>query len=245
MERPLVCLHGSFGQGSDWQRFVEAAGRARAFTPDLPAHGSRPHERAASLEAIADELARDLPEACDVVGYSLGGRLALALAHAHPSRVRSLVIESANPGLDEPARSLRRTLDGTRADELVANPRAFLESFWQLPLFETFREHPRFVSEVEQRIERAERDPEALGASFRELSVGRQADYFERAADFDVPLLFVAGERDPKYRAIGARFAERVRGASLVVVPGAGHNVHFEAPERFRELVTAFWEGLK
>lgn len=241
---PLVCLHGSFGEGADWTDFAERSGRAEVHCPDLPAHGARFAEGVASFDALVTELGQDLPEQCDLVGYSLGGRLALGVALAFPDRIRSLILESASPGLPERERPSRCMQDDVGAVELATNPRAFLTSFWQAPLFTSFRMHPEFDTHCSQRIERAERSPQVLAQTFAALSPGRQPDYNATASALALPLLFVAGSLDAKYRGIGVRLASLVPGARFDVVDDAGHNTHFEQPERFAACTERFWESL-
>ena len=100
MTVPLVLLHGSFGQGDDWSEIVDRLDRP-AITPDLPGHGARFAEPAPAFGDAAIELSALIPRGADLVGYSLGGRLALQLAALDPSTppIRSLVLESAHPGV--------------------------------------------------------------------------------------------------------------------------------------------------
>lgn len=99
MPPTLLCIHGWGLNGSVWQDLAGAlAGRARVLAPDLPGHGARAGEgRFGGLEAVADELAAGLDARVCVVGWSLGGLLALSLARRHPDKVSSLVLLAATP----------------------------------------------------------------------------------------------------------------------------------------------------
>ena len=244
MKVPVVLLHGSFGCGEDWHCVVDRLDRD-AHTPDLPAHGDRFAEAASSFEDTVDELVRSLPGRCDLVGYSLGGRLALAAAMRAPAgRVRSLVLESAHPGLSEPVRAERRRQDAARGEQLAQSPRAFLRDFYASGLFESFRAHGDFERVVAERSERAARAPAALGATIAALSVGNQPPLTAALLRSDLPTMLTVGSLDTKYAGIAAALRDAApprRNIQLRVVAGAGHNVHLEAPDAFANALTAFW----
>jgi 2-succinyl-6-hydroxy-2,4-cyclohexadiene-1-carboxylate synthase len=60
---------------------------------------------------------------------------------------------------------------------------------------------------------------------------------WDRLHELTMPATVVVGERDAKFRAIGERLADALPDAELVVVPGAGHAVHLEAPERLAAII--------
>src|SRR6185436_1553149 len=104
MPADLLLLHGFTQTGASWDGVSRAlAGRYRAVAPDL---GAGP------WEAELDRLEALAPAEFVLAGYSMGGRLALALALRHPQRVRALVLVSASPGLaDAEERAVRRAAD--------------------------------------------------------------------------------------------------------------------------------------
>ena len=114
------------GSSADWQDVVAAIGdRAFCITPDLPGHGASlgltpdaytMEETARSVVRALDELEVERPV---IVGYSMGGRLALYLALCYPERCAGLFVESASPGLEsEGERTARRAADGKKAKRL-------------------------------------------------------------------------------------------------------------------------------
>ncbi|HMR64804.1 MAG TPA: alpha/beta fold hydrolase, partial [Anaerolineae bacterium] len=105
----IICLHGFMGNGADWLPLVKPwADRFYCLLPDLPGHGrhlSRSLAEPLTFDRLADELAKfgeslNLAQV-GLLGYSLGGRLALYTALKHPAKFASLILESANPGLTD------------------------------------------------------------------------------------------------------------------------------------------------
>ncbi len=215
MPGDLVLLHGFTQTGASWEAVVrELAGRYRALAPDL---GAGP------WEAELDRLEALAPPAFALAGYSMGGRLALALALRIPERVARLVLVSASPGLADPAeRAARRDADTALADRIEAiGAEAFAREWAAQPLFAG---QPPEVAAAAH-ADRLRRSAAEHAAQLRGLGTGVMPPLWDRLAELTMPVTLVVGERDAKFRAL----AERM-GAPVVVVAGAGHAVHLEAP---------------
>ena len=215
MPADLVLLHGFTQTGASWDGVVgELAGRYRALAPDL---GAGPWEvELDRLEALA-------PPAFALAGYSMGGRLALALALRSPQRVSRLVLVSASPGLaDRGERARRRDADAALAERIEAiGAEAFAREWAAQPLFAG---QPAEVAAAAHE-DRMRRSAAEHAAQLRGLGTGVMPPLWERIAELAMPVTLLVGERDAKFRAV----AERM-GFPTVVVPGAGHAVHLEAP---------------
>jgi pimeloyl-ACP methyl ester carboxylesterase len=79
--------------------------------------------------------------------------------------------------------------------------------------------------------DRLRNDPGALAVALRGLGTGVMEPLWDRLGELALPVTLVAGERDPKYVAIAHEMAARVADSEVVVVPGAGHAAHLEAPD--------------
>ena len=184
-----------------------------------------------------------------VVGYSLGGRLALALAYdvlryQKCIQLASLSLLAAHPGLsasDAIARGARIAQDRQLASrlQLLRTPeqwRVFFDTFWYaLPLFGALKAHPDYPALLTRRT--AYRRPEEgeLWASFlMEASSGTQRDYRADLIASGFPVLYLTGEQDQKYAALGAalQVQARSRGAMFqaLCLAEAAHMVYFEQP---------------
>ena len=216
MPADLVLLHGFTQTGASWDGVVrELAGRYRPLAPDL---GAGP------WEAELDRLEALAPSAFALAGYSMGGRLALALALRIPERVQQLVLVSASPGLAGAGeRAARREADEALAARIEAiGAEAFAREWAAQPLFAG--QPPEVAAAAHE--DRMRRSAAEHAAQLRGLGTGVMPSLWDRLGELAMPVTLVVGERDAKFRAI----AERM-GFPTVAVPGAGHAVHLESPE--------------
>ncbi len=237
--RPLLALHGFTGGGADFGPLARRVGAAW-IAPDLPGHGGT--TAPATFTAAVDDLARLVgAPTFDLLGYSLGGRVALALAAAHPHRVRRLVLVGASPGLASPGeRARRRGADAERAAQVEAAGVADFLAAWQAqPLIAT-QARVDAPTRAVMRAVRAGHTAAGLSASLRGMGTGAMPPLWDALAHVSCPTLLVAGAEDPKFLAIAQRMFERLPRAEVWPVPGAGHCAHLEAPARFAERLGAF-----
>jgi 2-succinyl-6-hydroxy-2,4-cyclohexadiene-1-carboxylate synthase len=178
-------------------------------------------------------------ERCFLVGYSMGGRLALYLALHFPKYFSRVVLESASAGLrTEAERSNRRSLDRQLAAKLETSDfRLFLENWYQQSIFTNLRSHPNFAQMLEQRLNNS---PSQLAKSLRNLSTGVQPSLWGKFSDNEIPLLLLAGELDPKFVQINRQMEEVCKFAKLEIITRCSHNIHFENSDLFVEKVEAF-----
>ena len=234
----LVLLHGFTQTGRSWGPLLPSlAEHFEVLTPDLPGHGARSAERADLWQAAA-QVGRECGRAA-YLGYSMGGRVALHLALAHPELVKRLVLVSATGGIDDHAeRAARRREDEALADAIEAEGvDAFLERWLAQPMF------AGSSPQVAGLDARRENTPEGLAAALRLMGTGTQEPLWRRLDELTMPVLVTAGERDDKF----AEQALHLGGwigptAELALVPGAGHACHLEQPEAFLELLLPFLE---
>jgi 2-succinyl-6-hydroxy-2,4-cyclohexadiene-1-carboxylate synthase len=245
-EAPTLCfLHGFMGSSADWASIVEGlADDVHCLTMDLPGHG-RSLDRgddvysvAGATEAVVKVLDAEEVSACTLVGYSMGGRVALSLALREPDRVDRLVLESVSPGLrSEAERAERRAVDADRADRIEEDLDAFLADWYRQALFESLARYGLVETMVRTR---STNDPRELARALRGLSPGRQASFWDRLDTLDGPTLILTGALDDKYVAITDEAATRIDPARRVVIPEAGHNVHAERPSAFLDALGSF-----
>lgn len=246
---PLLLLHGFTGRGSGWAAHLPAL-RAfrRTVIVDLLGHGRSDAPADPARYAVprqADDLAallRSLGGApADVLGYSMGARIALQLALDHPAVVGRLVLESPSAGLADPGERERRRL----ADEALARTiegegvPAFVDHWQGQPIFAS---HAALSPAARARLRRQRTGHTAAGLanSLRGGGQGAMIPLHPRLGEIRIPTLVVAGGLDALGCERAAAVAGGIGGAGLEVVDGAGHTPHLEQPAAFRRLVLAF-----
>src|SRR5687768_14977927 len=192
---PVVLLHGFTGSSASWATFAKALDRFSTIAIDLPGHGrsSAPSDPARyALPRFADDLAAVLDalhvDRAAVLGYSLGARAALHFALAHPVRVSALILESASPGIDDPAeRAERAALDAALADAIERDGiRAFVDRWEQLPLWAS---QARLSTEARGRLraQRLANEPHGLANSLRGAGAAAEPSVLDRLAALEMP----------------------------------------------------------
>ncbi len=237
----LLLLHGLFGSGNNWKRHArELAERYRVLLPDLRNHGRSPHAPSMDYRVMTDDLIGLFDaEAIDkvaVVGHSMGGKVAMALALTRPERVAALIVVDIAPvtygrhlhGYIEAMRHMNLVGIGSRAEADQALASAVPE-----PMVRQF-----LLTNLERHTEHYHwRIPLDILADQMPLLEG----FPELTPSFAGPTLFIHGGRSPY---VGEAHREIIRRlfpqAELACIPEAGHWLHVEAPEQFAELLEDF-----
>jgi 2-succinyl-6-hydroxy-2,4-cyclohexadiene-1-carboxylate synthase len=241
---PVTLLHGFTQSGRSWREVIDRMpGGFRWIVPDLRGHGETwtRHGAQCTMEACTadlDMLWDDLDiEGTHLVGYSMGGRLALHVAARLPRRVLSLLTIGAHAGLGEDAREGRRRGDEALAERIEKDGVEAFARYWGgLPLFAGLeRRGPPFVAQVE--AERLQNHAPGLACSLRGMGAGVMQPLWEELAGVTCPCTFVAGQLDHGYVASARRLAAIVPNGRVEVVLRAGHPVHQERPDAFARVL--------
>lgn len=247
--RVMLLLHGFTGTARTWSRQIDAWGTDHhVIAPDLLGHGrsDAPTDPAAyalerQVAAVADLLELLDAGPADVIGYSMGARLALVLALEHPGSVARLVLESPSAGIaDEVERARRRETDERLADDIEADGmEAFVRRWEAMRLFAT---HARLAEDVraDLRNERLSHDPRGLAASLRGAGQGAMQPLYDRLSSIAFPALVLAGALDAVGHSRARSVAEALPLGTLRVITAAGHTPHLERPDAFIAAVDAF-----
>lgn len=241
----IILIHGFTGNGESWREVAERiGGRRKVVSIDLPGHdGATPiAEEESGFGGAVDRLAVALRNAgmrsSHVVGYSLGGRVALGLMARHPVLVRSATLIGSHPGLrSEKEREERAAVDGKWIDILDGEGiEAFVEQWEKLPLFAS---QAKLGEETlaTQRATRLSHNAAALAASLRTMGLAAMPNYWDRLRDLDIPVHLVVGGEDEKFVGLAKTMCTWLRDSKMTVIPGAGHNLVLEAPEKLAETI--------
>ncbi|MGL4398368.1 MAG: alpha/beta fold hydrolase [Luteolibacter sp.] len=232
------CLHGAVGMAADWRGFAKnlaATGigsRAVDLWRFLDCCPMPLTEFGKTLNAEAGgEVFRGSGRA--LLGYSMGGRLALhaLLEKDHPWQ--AAVIVSTHPGL-ETGRAERRAADAEWATKaLTGSWQEFLTTWNAQPLLGA----PIRDLQISSNLVMRRRE---IARSFVDWSLGAQEPLWDRLREISIPVLWIAGEDDPKFLALAERAVSLMPRAHLAIALGAGHRVPWEAEAWFAERVAGF-----
>jgi 2-succinyl-6-hydroxy-2,4-cyclohexadiene-1-carboxylate synthase len=239
----VALLHGFTGSPGGLQPVTDrlTARGLRVLAPALLGHGADDagiHDFESEVQRLARVLAAG-KERMHLVGYSLGGRLAIGLLCRHPELFSGATLVSAQPGLSQAqARMDRRVVDDVWCELLLSQGvAAFVQTWENLPLFATQGTLAEDVL-ARQRVERLSHDAGGLVRSLKICGLAEMPSYWDELRGVRVPTTIVVGERDAKFVVIAQQMREKISGASLVIVPGAGHNVVLERPAIVADVVT-------
>ena len=235
----LLLFHGFMGSGKDWEAFFpELPAAYYCLAPDLPGHGLNPQDDS-RFEAIFEQIHSDLLDVQSqylvLLGYSMGGRLALMFTHwlarHRPGFVQRLILESSALGLSPEAMAARQHWDAKWANALEQNNMvSFLERWYAQPIFESLRQHAGFPELLKRRAR--ENKPLRLARSLREAGSGQMP----LQTWPEIPVLYLAGSQDPKYLALAQSLPSSIK----VEILAGGHNLHFEMPQTWLASVKRF-----
>jgi 2-succinyl-6-hydroxy-2,4-cyclohexadiene-1-carboxylate synthase len=225
----LVLVHGFTQTGRCWGPVAaDLAVDHELVLVDAPGHG-----RSTSVDVSFAEAASLIGAAggrATYLGYSMGGRLCLRLALDRPEIVDRVVLVGASPGLASPdERAARRAADDELAEHLIeVGIETFIDEWLAQPLF------AGLPPSAACRAERLQNATIGLASSLRRSGAGAQDPLWDRLPELTMPVLLITGADDAKFTAVAAQMAAEIgRNATHLVVAGAGHTAHLEAPDRF------------
>jgi 2-succinyl-6-hydroxy-2,4-cyclohexadiene-1-carboxylate synthase len=224
-------LHGFLGTKEDWRdlwKFLSP--HLFCYAIDLPGHGSAAAISKDYLEVLEREVRGSV-----LVGYSLGGRLALQLAARNPEAYSHVVILSAHPGLICAEEKRARLMHDQEWATLLKQSGidTFLKQWYAQPLFRSLEKRPELLQQLLEK--RKSQDPHQMADVLMQLSLGRQ----ERIETFHPRTLFLYGDADEKYQKIYSALPKDI---TVRCIENSGHVVHMENPMRCAECILKWME---
>lgn len=236
----ILFLHGFMGDCHEFDEVISLlSNQFYCLAVDLPGHGKTKTTDEAqyyTMSRTADGLIQFIEslqlKPCFLVGYSMGGRLALYLTLHFPQYFLKVILESASAGLKTQAeRDQRIQQDLKLAQQLETEDfLSFIVKWYNQPLFASIHNHSKFEK---MRSHRLQNDPIHLAKSLRNMGTGCQPPLLEKLKQNMIPILLLVGELDKKFIAINTEMTERCKVLRLEIVKSCGHNIHFENPTLF------------
>lgn len=236
---PTLIIHGFTGSASAMRPLSERL-PGRKIVPDLVGHGRS--ESPASLDAYyLENISRQLSSLlqqleaspASIVGYSLGGRIALHFALAHPEMVRSVALIGASPGIrGQDDRLNRKYSDGDLANSISqVGVGEFIEAWVAMPMWESLRDKLTADQWQESITQRRSNHSLGLANSLRANGTGSMNPLHDILGDLKAPTLLIAGDQDYKFLEIAYEMSDKIPDVSVEAIVDSGHAAHLEQPD--------------
>ena len=243
---PLLLLHGFMGCAEDWDAIANnLSAEFYCIAPDLPGHGDSPFDAAlhGNFENYADAVTAFLDQlnqtTVAAIGYSMGGRILLALALRHPDRFSKIILESASPGIaNAKGREARRQSDRRLADRVNKEALStLLDEWYAQPLFGEIKHAPGYAELLRRRQQQY---PHKLALVLAACGTGEQTPLWNELPTLKADTLLIYGERDRKYKEVTAEMQRHCNRLRTVAVAGCSHAAHVENSTLFIKTCRTF-----
>lgn len=242
----LVMLHGFTGSRQTWYPFVEEYKQDfQVILIDLPGHGKSKINKVYSMPEFCNDLRELLMylslKSINLIGYSMGGRIALSFAMYYPEIVNMLILESSSPGLNSSEeRNLRIDRDIALAKWIENVGINEFVNYWEnIPLFDTQKKLSA-MTQLNIRNERLNQTTSGLSASLKGMGTGGQPDWWPELDKLKLTVLLIVGEYDSKFINMNEKMVKLIKNSKLEKVFNTGHAIHVEQPEKFGKIVKEF-----
>ncbi|GJJ80243.1 putative 2-succinyl-6-hydroxy-2,4-cyclohexadiene-1-carboxylate synthase [Pasteurella canis] len=230
----LVFLHGLLGTRDDWQKVIENLPHFSCIALDLPFHGLAKQEQVADFSQTCDYIATQIRNNIGnkpyyLIGYSLGGRIALyyALQYSKPKGdLKGLILEGAHLGLTtEQEKQARWQQDQAWAERFNTQlPQNVLNDWYQQPVFAHLTATER-TNLIQKRSMHCGRN---IAQMLLATSLAKQPDFRAQLQHTHLPIHYFCGEKDQKFQQLA-----RAANLDLTIIQNAGHNAHLEQSQQF------------
>lgn len=197
---PILFLHGFTGDHSTWRKIgTHFEKEFQVISVDIIGHGATeiPSDPTRyDIKKVAADLASILKEMnidhIHLIGYSMGGRLALTFALLYPCKVKTLILESSSPGL----KTAKERSDRVKRDQMLAKKiltegiTSFVDYWEKIPLFST-QQHLPSAKKQQLRTQRLQQSELGLANSLRGMGTGKQPSWWDNLHELNIPVLLL------------------------------------------------------
>jgi pimeloyl-ACP methyl ester carboxylesterase len=242
-DRPLIILHGFFASSRNWRQVAQRlAARFHVYVPDIRNHGASPHHPLMDYPSMSADLLRFIEERnlekANLLGHSMGGKIAMWLALTNPNRVDKLIVADIAPvsykhSFDNTVSALKALplaeLSNRKQAETLLAPRIPELSYRQFLLQNLILKDGKYCWRI---------DLDIFQRTALNIAAFPNADHI---APFTGKALFIAGGDSDfvKQEDINSLFPD----AALATIAGAGHWLHVQQPDVFTTLVENFLDS--
>lgn len=246
----LLMLHGFMGAAGSFSHLADELGRfCNPVLIDMIGHGSTDapddperYQLDQQLEDLSELISSRHFSPCYMLGYSMGGRLALRFALDHPAQISGLILESTTYGIENAVEQKeRRHLDNKRAESIVRDFRTFVEDWNKMPILRNKAHENDYLFESNEQLQRNQK-PAGIANSLIGFGTGTMDSVKQRLPELNVPTLLIAGQKDKKYTDLALEMHGLLPASQVRVHPKAGHRVHLDQPDWYLTCIREFLE---
>ena len=247
----VFLLHGFTGSSNDWLEIIPNLNKKYSYVAvDLIGHGQSDspneleHYKTPSLITQLDDIFKHFTkEQFILMGYSMGGRVALSYAAQYPDKLAGLVLESTSAGIaNEKLRQERILHDGKIVEIIEKKSLEEFFKFWMSQdLFATLKLIPEDKL-LKAKAEKLLNNKIGLINSLRGFGTGVMPALHEKLNSIKCKTLLITGELDSKFSSINKELKKNIISSRHEIVKDSGHIVHFERPEEFVKTIDKFLE---
>lgn len=254
-KNPIIFLHGFTGSANDWDFVLEQfPGNSSPIFIDLIGHGESDspnsvvfYETKFQIELLKYVLEYFELKKVILVGYSMGGRLALSFTMKYQEFVDALVLESTSFGIENEKERLQRIESDKKLAEQIDNSSVeeFINNWIKDPLFNSLRnlDMEKLNDLIKNKIQN--NNIVGLKNSLLGFSTGKMKNYFLELNNLKIRTLLIVGELDKKFVKINNKANSLLPKSELIIIKQSGHNVHFEKPKEFLKFLNRFLLNVK
>lgn len=246
---PILLLHGFTSNLHTWDELTnQLKENYQVIRFDIIGHGQSDSPSQLmeytieSQAAVIKEILSNLQiSKVPILGYSMGGRLAISFACMYPNLVSSLLLESTTAGIEE----LNERLNRKKQDEQLAKKIAtegiekFVDYWEGISLFTSLKKLPKEKLDY-LRNQRLTNTQQGLMNSLLMMGTGSQPSWWEEIKNFHFPVLIIVGQEDQKFCAIAKKLQSKIKNARIEVINDVGHMIHVEKPQIFGTIIEEF-----
>ncbi len=247
----LVMLHGFMGDSGIFDHLIPVLRPfSNPVTIDLVGHGQTdaPHDIGrykftSQIDDLNDLLQQLNLHNVILLGYSMGGRLALRIALSGSLYLAGLILESTTYGIEDPVIKEERIVsDRENANRILRDFRTFVDKWNQNPLFSAMQP---LNTETQQNLDFVQRRqrPHGLANSLIGFGSATMPSVRHQLVNLALPTLLLTGQKDAKYSAIGKEMSQQIPNCNHYILAGCGHRVHVDDPDQYASRIRSFIES--
>lgn len=244
-ETTLVVLHGFTGTAKSWHALAQRLPDVHVVAVDLIGHGASDipetpqlFEMDVQLQLLHDTFEKLQLSHFALLGYSMGGRIALSYAARYPQQIRKLLLESSSPGLKTEQERLARVTSDEELAQFIetAGITAFVDKWENIPLFVSQKKLPINIQQA-IREERLSQSTLGLANSLRGIGTGKMPSLWDVLSMLPMPVHLFVGQLDKKFVGIAQQMQNQLANAEITEFIGCGHAIHVENLPQFATIV--------